>query len=135
MTPSVCVVSSGVIGGQKTFRTRRHRTAPSTPNWYKQCKVARSVCSEVQGVHVCLMKMWEARTRSLFAVDAFRLELAPVAVFVSVMYRFGSLGVACWPLVPKIAGSNPEEAVGFLGRKNHQHAFLRRGSKAVVPMS
>jgi len=43
---------------------------------------------------------------------------------------FGALGVACWPLVPKFAGSNPTEAVGFLGRKNSQHAFLRRGSKA-----
>ena len=48
---------------------------------------------------------------------------------------FGGLGVACWPLVPKFAGSNPAEAVEFLGRKNPQHAFLRRGSKAVGPMS
>ena len=48
---------------------------------------------------------------------------------------FGGLGVACWPLVPKFAGSNPAEAVGFLGRKNPQHAFLWRGSKAVGPMS
>ena len=48
---------------------------------------------------------------------------------------FGGLGVACWPLVPKFAVSNPAEAVGFLGRKNPQHAFLRRGSKAVGPMS
>jgi hypothetical protein len=40
-----------------------------------------------------------------------------------------------WPLVPKIAGSNTAEAVWFLGRKNLQHAFLRRGSKAVCPMS
>jgi len=47
-----------------------------------------------------------------------------------------SLGVACWPLVPKFAGSNPAEAVGFLrAKKNPQHAFLRRGSKAVGPMS
>ena len=45
----------------------------------------------------------------------------------------GGLGVACWPLVPKFAGSNP--AVGFLGRKNPQRAFLRRESKAVGPMS
>ena len=30
---------------------------------------------------------------------------------------FGGLGVACWPLVPKFAGSNPAEAVGFLGQK------------------
>ena len=27
---------------------------------------------------------------------------------------FGGLGVACWPLVPKFAGSNPAELVGFL---------------------
>ena len=26
---------------------------------------------------------------------------------------FGGLDVACWPLVPKFAGSNPAEAVGF----------------------
>jgi hypothetical protein len=48
---------------------------------------------------------------------------------------FGGLELACWPLVPKFAGSYPAEAVGFLGRKNSQHAFLRRGSKAVGPMS
>ena len=48
---------------------------------------------------------------------------------------FGSLGVAWWPLVPKFAGSNPAEAVGFLGQKNPQHALLQRGSKAVGPMS
>ena len=30
---------------------------------------------------------------------------------------FGGLGVVCWPLVPKFVGSNPAEAVRFLGRK------------------
>jgi len=48
---------------------------------------------------------------------------------------FGGLEVACKPLVPKFAGLYPAEAVGFLGRKNPQHTFLRRGSKAVGPMS
>jgi len=48
---------------------------------------------------------------------------------------FGGLGVACWPLVPTFAGSNPAKAVEFLGQKNPQHAFLQRGSKAVSPMS
>jgi hypothetical protein len=38
-------------------------------------------------------------------------------------------------LVPKIAGSNQAEAVGFFGRNNPQHAFPQRGSKAVCPMS
>jgi len=33
------------------------------------------------------------------------------------MSGFGGLGVACWPLVPKFAGSNPAEAVGFLRAK------------------
>ena len=51
------------------------------------------------------------------------------------MIGFCGLGVACWPLVPKFLGSNPAEAVGFLWRKNTQYAFLRRGSKAVGPMS
>ena len=46
---------------------------------------------------------------------------------------FGGLGVACWSLVPKFAGSNPAETVGFLGRKNPQHAFFRREVKPSVP--
>ena len=52
-----------------------------------------------------------------------------------VLRGFGGLDVACWPLVPKFAGLHLAEAVGFLGRKNPQHAFLRRGSKAVGAMS
>ena len=47
----------------------------------------------------------------------------------SISYGFGGIGVACWPLVPKFAGSNPAESVGFLGRKIPQHAFLRRESR------
>ena len=35
----------------------------------------------------------------------------------NILSGFGGLGVACWPLVPKFAGSNPAEAVGFLGAK------------------
>jgi hypothetical protein len=43
--------------------------------------------------------------------------------------------LAFWPLVPKIAGSNLTKAIRFFGQKNPQHAFLRRGSKTVYPMS
>ena len=40
---------------------------------------------------------------------------------------FGGAEVACWPLLPKFAGSNPAEDVGFLqDDKNPQHAFLCR---------
>jgi hypothetical protein len=28
---------------------------------------------------------------------------------------FDGLEIACWPLVPKFAGSHPAKAVGFLG--------------------
>jgi hypothetical protein len=49
---------------------------------------------------------------------------------------FGGLRVACWPLVPKFACSNPVEAVGFFrAKKNPQHDFLRKGRKAVGPRS
>ena len=35
---------------------------------------------------------------------------------------FGGLEVACWPLVPKFAGSNPAEAVRYLKvNKSPQH--------------
>ena len=57
-----------------------------------------------------------------------------VAIYI-IASGFGGLGVACWPLVPKFAVSYPAEAVGVLGRKNPQHAFLRRVSKAIGPMS
>ena len=46
---------------------------------------------------------------------------------------FGGLVVSM--LAPKLAGSNPTEAVGFFGRRNPQYAFLRRGSKRICPMS
>ena len=40
---------------------------------------------------------------------------------------FGGLGVACWPLVPKFAGSNPAEAVGFLRAKKSSARLPSQG--------
>jgi hypothetical protein len=37
---------------------------------------------------------------------------------------FGGIEVACWPLVPKFAGSHPAEAVGFLLPKKKSSARL-----------
>ena len=74
----------------------------------------------------------------LFGLLAIKIiEIRRVKILADIIYicGFGGLGVACWPLVPKFAGSNLAEAVGFLGRKNLQRAFLRRGSKAISPMS
>ena len=47
--------------------------------------------------------------------------LPPANRYIVVCYTstcgFCGLEVACWPLVPKFAGSHPAEVVGFLGRK------------------
>jgi hypothetical protein len=40
---------------------------------------------------------------------------------------FGGLEVACWPLVPKFAGSNPAEAVGFLRAKKSSERLPSEG--------
>ena len=84
-------------------------------------------------------------TKVSFHVQKWRIKTTPTLVHITAVLNyyesnqqdsgFGGLEVACWPLVPKFAGSHPAEAVGFLGRKNPQHAFPRRGSKAVGPMS
>jgi hypothetical protein len=55
-------------------------------------------------------------------------EVCNCSYYNNVTSSFGGLEVVCWPLIPKFAGSNTAEAVGFFGRKNPQHAFLRRGS-------
>jgi hypothetical protein len=61
-------------------------------------------------------------------VEALTLPHATVAL--------GGLVVACLPLDPRFAGSNPAKDDGFLREnKNLQHAFLRRRSKAIDPMS
>jgi len=44
-----------------------------------------------------------------------KLLKPPTIIFNNPVY--GGLEVACWPLVPKFAGSNPAEAVGFLRAK------------------
>ena len=49
-------------------------------------------------------------------------EVATYFCVLNIMSGFGGLEVACWPVVPKFAGWNPAEAVGFLRvNKNPQH--------------
>ena len=43
--------------------------------------------------------------------------VAAESVFKEKTSGFGGLEVACWPLAPKFAGSNPAEAVGFFRAK------------------
>jgi hypothetical protein len=64
---------------------------------------------------------------------AFYITLSDIKLTLLVNPRrvsgFVGLEVACWPLVPKFAGSHPAEAVGLLGRKNPQYAFFQREVK------
>ena len=62
-------------------------------------------------------------------------DVIGIMLIIQSVSGFDGLEVACWPLVPKFAGSNPAEAVGFFRAKNPQHSFLRKGSKAVCPVS
>ena len=49
---------------------------------------------------------------------------------------FGDLDVACWPLVPKLTGSNPAEAVGFFrAKKILSTPSFGREVKPFVPRS
>ena len=47
-----------------------------------------------------------------------KLTVRSNSIFEALVQRFGGLGVAGWPLVPKFAGSNPAEDIWFLGRKS-----------------
>ena len=39
--------------------------------------------------------------------------IAAYSPYMTLNCGFGGLEVACWPLLPKFAGPNPAEAVGF----------------------
>ena len=55
-------------------------------------------------------------------------------MYSSTLSGFGGLELACWPLVPKFAGSHLAEAVGFLGRKKSSARLPSEGEvKPSVP--
>ena len=57
-------------------------------------------------------------------------------LYVSYNSGFGGLEAACWPLVPKFAGSNPAEAVGFFrAKKILSTPSFGREVKPFVPCS
>jgi hypothetical protein len=71
-------------------------------------------------IHFSIIMASKLRSSGCYPPSSFPVKL-------SVQFSdFGGLEVTCWPLVHKFAGSHPAEA-----KKNPQHAFLRRGSKAV----
>jgi len=63
---------------------------------------------------------WQGEVRSIQnSCLVFKFFYASYSIFflTFILRGFGGLEVACWPLVPKFAGSHPAEAVAFLGRK------------------
>jgi len=59
------------------------------------------------------------KQRTIVCIRTFIRILQGVEILIICIKEigFGGLEVACWPLVPKFAGSNPAEAVGFLRAK------------------
>jgi len=69
--------------------------------------------------------------KDLYRIPIFTVHIASFQI----LNGFGGLEVRVLAFSTQVRGFNPAEAFGFFGRKNPQHAFLRRGSKAVGPMS
>ena len=51
-----------------------------------------------------------------------------IIIIIILVGGFGGLRVACWPLVPKFAGSNPAEAVGFFRAKKSSARLPSEGN-------
>ena len=61
-----------------------------------------------------------------------KYQVSNASVLCVTLSGFGGLEVACWPLVPKFAGSNPAEAVRFLEKILSTPSFGRE-VKPFVP--
>jgi len=70
-----------------------------------------SQTQSLRGKLVCL----SVNGQILLSCDRHFYHLLSILSSIYPPNSFGGLGVVCWPLVPKFAGSNPAEAVGFLG--------------------
>ena len=57
---------------------------------------------------------------------------ASTSVLLLILSGFGGLEVACWPLVPKFAGSNPAEAFGFFRAKKSSAPFPSEGKESCL---
>ena len=71
-------------------------------------------CSYLVGINFHLQRCHNIVS---LCTPAFRELLSHTKCASARKSGFGGLEVACWPLVPKFAGSNPAEAVGFFRAK------------------
>ena len=75
-----------------------------------ECLVCRA--ERVSEFHSTL----NTRQSSIYS-DKYQVSHMYFLLIMGTWTGFGDLEVACWPLVPKFAGSNPAEAVGILRAK------------------
>ena len=88
----------------------QHKTAHASACWIIK---AIDTHSEYVILNAFPLQHWLHERASVLCYTYFGCL---VILYIQLMnIGFGGLGVACWPLVPKFAGSNPGEAVGFLG--------------------
>ena len=83
-------------------------------------KNARAVQSPIHGHRQMVFRSFSTHKTFHFASHKMSKKnqcLFPTILLTYSQSGFGGLGVACWSLVPKFAGSNPAGAVGFLGAK------------------
>ena len=66
---------------------------------------------------------------------AFKIRASSSSGVSAFMSDCGGLEVAFWPWYPSSRVQTRTKPLDFSWRKNPQHAFLRKGSKAVCPMS
>jgi hypothetical protein len=89
--------------------------------WYRR-GVRYTSMYFVESVAVCALRLGtRAKRRKRFRLHPLLSQR---------LSGFGGLEVACWPSV-----RTRQKPSNFSGRKYPQHAFLRRGSKAVGPIS
>ena len=75
------------------------------------CDSATTTCAKAFLTYInVIMPAADVLAADVYGTGVFHLHIVPRS-------GFGGLGVACWPLIPKFAGSNPAEAVGFLRAK------------------
>ena len=88
-----------------------------TPVYINEC-TCTYICTHFPIVHTQLFCCAWFAAFDLFSCSVQKIFRNAEYIYIYIYIDgFGGLEVACWPLVPKFAGSNPAEAVGFLRAK------------------
>jgi hypothetical protein len=102
---------SGAVRLIYIYVVRRLRVKKLLAAHSSSWRLARKFCTKISpsDFYHCI--------RLIFVYKGSLFSTSPVNFCTSSTSGFGGLGVACRPLVPKFAGSNPTETVGFFRAK------------------